>query len=216
MNATTLWSQWENCHDEPEQQKRLESARDSTCTPASVDKKSYIATFKSKRGNYTTSLSDCNCTDYKRRGLPCKHMYRLALETGLLSGPYSSYLHGGYTWIQAIDIIEQFPENVQKEFLFQFSNSCKKTDFYRTQKAPEIDTLISAGVLIECPEKETAKYKTVRVIDDFMVDKRKTEWYFSRKLFPPRYFDGEKMAPDYDSLPNDDITALLRERGFVK
>lgn len=32
---------------------------------------------------YTVSLSDCECVDYERRGLPCKHMIRLALELGL-------------------------------------------------------------------------------------------------------------------------------------
>ena len=32
---------------------------------------------------YAVSLSDCECVDYERRCLPCKHMIRLALELGL-------------------------------------------------------------------------------------------------------------------------------------
>lgn len=32
---------------------------------------------------YTVTLHGCQCTDYQRRGLPCKHMIRLALELGL-------------------------------------------------------------------------------------------------------------------------------------
>ena len=44
---------------------------------------------------YTVSLSDCECVDYERRGLPCKHMIRLALELGLplelpVFDPYSA------------------------------------------------------------------------------------------------------------------------------
>lgn len=32
---------------------------------------------------YTVSLAGCECVDYERRGLPCKHMIRLALELDL-------------------------------------------------------------------------------------------------------------------------------------
>lgn len=31
---------------------------------------------------YTASLEKCSCADFERRGLPCKHMIRLALELG--------------------------------------------------------------------------------------------------------------------------------------
>lgn len=31
---------------------------------------------------YETTQSYCTCTDFERRQLPCKHMYRLALELG--------------------------------------------------------------------------------------------------------------------------------------
>ena len=50
-----------------------------------------------------------------------------------------------------------------------------------------MDTLISAEILIEYPEKETAKFKTVRMAEDFMVDKRRISWYFSRKFSPPQF-----------------------------
>lgn len=31
---------------------------------------------------YSVSLEECDCSDFERRGLPCKHMIRLALELG--------------------------------------------------------------------------------------------------------------------------------------
>ena len=37
--------------------------------------------------------------------------------------------------------------------------------------------------------------------------------YFSRKFNPPSYFDGVEMVRE--ELPDDDVTAFLRERGFV-
>ena len=33
---------------------------------------------------YETSLSQCNCYDFQTRHLPCKHMYRLAVELGII------------------------------------------------------------------------------------------------------------------------------------
>lgn len=33
--------------------------------------------------NYTTTLFKCTCKDFKDRHLPCKHIYRLALELGI-------------------------------------------------------------------------------------------------------------------------------------
>ena len=35
---------------------------------------------------YSVSLDSCECVDYGRRNLPCKHMLRLALELGLPLG----------------------------------------------------------------------------------------------------------------------------------
>lgn len=33
---------------------------------------------------YSTTLSECNCYDFQNRHLPCKHMYRLAVELGII------------------------------------------------------------------------------------------------------------------------------------
>lgn len=33
---------------------------------------------------YDTSLSQCTCYDFQSRRLPCKHMYRLAVELGII------------------------------------------------------------------------------------------------------------------------------------
>lgn len=34
---------------------------------------------------YTTSFSSCECKDFQKRNLPCKHMYKLALELGVIN-----------------------------------------------------------------------------------------------------------------------------------
>lgn len=37
---------------------------------------------------YNVFLDHCSCPDFKKRQKPCKHMYRLALELGIIDGPY--------------------------------------------------------------------------------------------------------------------------------
>ena len=211
-----IWEKWGNVHSEPNQVKRLDSARQAACTPVSVDSEAGTAHFKSSRGEYTVSLDSCTCTDFLRRSLPCKHMYRLALELGIIPGEYSSYIHGGYTWKQAVEIIEEQSLDLQKFFYERcFYKSMRKKEAFRIKKAPELDTLIQCGFVIEYPEKETPQFKTISVIEDFFVDKQKLHYYFSRKFNgPSHYFDGfeEKEEP----FPEDDVTAFLRERGFVE
>lgn len=214
MDANNIWAAaWAaNIHTTEDQQKRIDSGKAASCTPAAIDKNNCCAKFHGRRGDYETHLDCCTCTDFSRRSLPCKHIYRLAFEIGLLSGSVSSYSHGGYTWKEAIDIIEKYPEAVQEEFLAHFQSSKDKPAPYKRKKNPEMDVLIKDGLLSEYPDKETPKFKTVHLIEDFLKDKRNLLWYFSRKFRKPTVFNGFEM--EYEPLPNDEVTAYLRQRGF--
>lgn len=86
-NATlSSWSQWDEIHGLSDQVKRQKSASEKKNTPVSIDRSNATGTFKgSAKSNYVTTLSSCNCVDFSRRHLPCKHMYRLAHELSLFS-----------------------------------------------------------------------------------------------------------------------------------
>ena len=212
----TIWEKWNDVHSEPDQVKRLDSAKKADLTPVSVNVEDGTARFKSKRREYVVSLDSCTCADFAMRGLPCKHMYRLALELGLVSGEYASYVHGGYTWKQAVEIIEEYPIELQQYFYNNcFYKSMRKKEPFRIKKAPELDLLIQCGFVVEYPEKETPCYKTISVIEDFFVNKQKVHYYFSRKFRPKTYFL-EGIEYEQEPLPEDDVTAFLRERGFVE
>ena len=72
--------------DKPEDRKKREiKAASAECIPISVDPNNLCGVFGGSSGNYNTSLSECECVDFHRRKLPCKHMYRLAHELGLYS-----------------------------------------------------------------------------------------------------------------------------------
>jgi len=68
-------------HEDGEQQRRIATARKADTTPASVDRENRAALFKgSGKIPYETTLDFCTCGDFIKRKLPCKHIYRLALE----------------------------------------------------------------------------------------------------------------------------------------
>lgn len=54
--------------------------------------------------DYEVSLTNCTCMDFSLRHLPCKHIYRLALELGLISQPKVN-----------IDEAKKFKESIPSE-----------------------------------------------------------------------------------------------------
>lgn len=77
------WDKWNAVHGESEQVSRQKSATKGACTPVNIS--GFVGFFQGKYGQYETTLDMCQCIDFSRRKLPCKHMYRLAMELGLFS-----------------------------------------------------------------------------------------------------------------------------------
>lgn len=70
-----------NTIDTPEQAERYNRAIAQNMKILSVSGDSKSAQVLGTTGEiYHTSLVDCNCEDFKRRHLPCKHMYLLGIE----------------------------------------------------------------------------------------------------------------------------------------
>lgn len=82
-----MWSQWAGVHNHPDQLTRAKSANLKENTPLSIDSAAQSGTFVGSNGeSYHTELDNCTCADFSIRGAsyPCKHMYRLAMELGLM------------------------------------------------------------------------------------------------------------------------------------
>lgn len=62
--------------------KRIRSANEiPPIRVLSVDQTDMVGRFYGSSGEiYDTCLDSCTCTDFLRRALPCKHIYRLAAE----------------------------------------------------------------------------------------------------------------------------------------
>jgi len=94
--SQTIFCQHQIFNDIFASNPRLQSAVTEKMSFQSVP---YIsAEIKGKSGVYHVTLDDCTCPDYQSRHIPCKHMYRLALQLGLLAG---------YDGTKELEMIEQ-------------------------------------------------------------------------------------------------------------
>ncbi len=82
--ATEIWKKWDDVHHSNKQQERIDKAMNGDVTPKKIYPKSKCATFVGYQGNYQTTLLRCSCPDFKKRRVPCKHMYYLAYELNVL------------------------------------------------------------------------------------------------------------------------------------
>lgn len=121
------WS--EEIHGGIDQEKRIKSAKSAKTTPLSVDKEALTGVFPgSGKEPYQVSLESCTCGDFRRRGLPCKHIYRLAMECGLIRGEYAAAINPrqDIRLDEAVGTIENFSEDAQI-FLKQLLQDVPKT-----------------------------------------------------------------------------------------
>lgn len=114
----------EHIHDTPDQQKRLKYGKSSKTTPSSIDKENNTGIFPSSSGGtYTTSLDECTCFDFSQRKLPCKHIYRLAIELGLIEDFAKNGINKNleFSLRDAVELLEKMSEESQifiKDFLY--------------------------------------------------------------------------------------------------
>ena len=121
------WNQWDSCHSEPGQEERRTRATHKKLQPASIDFENHCATFKgSGLEHYETNLFSCTCIDFRRRSLPCKHMYRLAHELHIydLGAPVSSPTVPLLDKKQAMDLVQSSLTVDEQKFFRDFCYEC--------------------------------------------------------------------------------------------
>jgi len=92
MPVIPAFGPWvEQDHKSPKQEKAVASAQKAQTTPVSVDTAAQAAVFwGSGKNPYQTTLCSCTCMEFVRFKVPCKHIYRLAMELGIIDLPYES------------------------------------------------------------------------------------------------------------------------------
>ena len=111
------WS--DELHELPDQKKRLLSAIKKDMAPTSVDRENLHGVFKgSGKVPYQTEIHSCTCRDFQLRHKPCKHIYRLAIECGLLDADScgidkASIPVPQITLEEAVGLLENLPNECQ-------------------------------------------------------------------------------------------------------
>lgn len=176
------FSKWVEISETPEQVSRIASSKKAECTPVSVDREKQTGIFSGSHGVYNTSLEKCNCGDYVRRRLPCKHMYRLAAELGLwdadsivsdsskIKSPEPTPTQRKEALLQVVDKIESYSLETQdmiREIMYCFNTEktymCEKTELY---SQPLNDGLISASYDYEKIIKSYTQKCTIEKLEE--------------------------------------------------
>ncbi len=154
MSNVNTFSLWESTiHDMSEQRKRIASAKSAKTTPNSIDKQNKTGTFPGSGAvPYETTLETCTCVDFSRRKLPCKHIYRLAIELGLLDETAESGINKNtlissqMTLKDAVAEVENFSDDCQL-FIKNFPQE-EPVVFSAAENDPE---LLSCSLLSTSP-----------------------------------------------------------------
>ena len=149
MSNFVTFGHWEALgHLSTAQRTRIERAQKAETTPSSINKVECTGTFPGSGGNlYNTTLNSCTCADFSMRHLPCKHIYRLAIECGMFPGTVETGLNKNnqMSLDTAVSIIENFTEETQliiSDILFASLSQNKKTFLL---------TSVDAEPLLSCP-----------------------------------------------------------------
>ena len=152
---SSLWEKWADVHSEPDQAKRAKRAYEADNTPLSVDRDNLRGTFQGSHGRYDTTLEQCTCVDFVRRKLPCKHMYRLAIELGLF-GDKASAKNDQYA--------RKVPKSERSDMTIAVVGTLEN---YPDEEQIELQSIL-LDVLYH--QKETRIYKDASIVKDALAD----------------------------------------------
>lgn len=173
MNKEEIWSKWsQDIHDSEDSKKRIISAQKADLTPISVNSEDCFAYFQGGHGRYETFLDQCPCGDFIKRRLPCKHIYRLAMELGLIAGnPVNDAtkikvpkVKGGLGICAALDIIEKCSDKAQILALDIFSSAASGTYKYYAINDSETQELLQHKIVHIVPDEDNS-------LKDELIDK---------------------------------------------
>ena len=185
----TFWADVD--HKDPEQLKRQESACSKKLTPISIDEELQIGVFEGSSKDYTVTLDKCQCADFGRRKLPCKHIYRLAHELGVFDlgiGTQTKVSVGllkrdvPYTVDQIIEKVPEGEAIALIDFLKTNWNEC------RINPDVPIKTLLELEIFKEAVDTPES------VIRFYLIDEIK-EMLKSRDLPVPKARTWDKITP---------------------
>lgn len=165
--ALEVWKKaWsKETHETEYAQKRIKSAKSAKMTPIKIDTTDLYGYFQGSHGRYETFLDSCPCGDFIRNKLPCKHIYRLAMELGLLNEKAESNTNAIPTpkrervsLDEEIDIVEGLSENAQYTLKDIASSINSANPTYTIRLDSIVEELINSGIIVDTQEEHLINF----------------------------------------------------------
>lgn len=135
MYKIPAFGPWPQHDSSPDEDTRLKKAQDKSLTPQEIDKAKQTGIFYgSGKDVYHTDLSFCPCGDFRKRKQPCKHIFRLAMELGIIDLPYKTgeskgeILERQLALADCVELVERLSEPAQHEFMFMIGYTAPSKD----------------------------------------------------------------------------------------
>lgn len=177
MSNISAYEIWKNAwkqeiHTTDYALKRIKSAQSAKLTPIRIDATDFYGHFQGSHGRYETFLDYCPCGDFHRSNLPCKHVYRLAIELGLMDIKAESNQNAIVTpknervnLDDTIDIVESLSPDAQLTLLDIACNIRSTTPIYEITSNSIISELMACGIIIDSdPNNHKINFKTKKDI----------------------------------------------------
>lgn len=182
MNEKALekWkSLWDSSiHESDHAAKRIKSAKSAKLTPIKIDPADCCGFFQGSHGRYEARLDSCPCVDFKRSKLPCKHIYRLAIELGVMDEEASTDQNAipelnahKVSLSETLDIVETLSSKAQRELLRIACATTNNNPFIQISANKIADELFASGIISDDGTgiNETVVFGTKPEIIDFLV-----------------------------------------------
>lgn len=178
--ALEIWkSSWDSSiHESDYAAKRIKSAKSAKLTPVKIDPVDCYGYFQGAHGRYETWLDSCPCGDFIRSKLPCKHIYRLAIELGVMDEDASTDQNAipelntrKVSLSETLDIVETLSMEAQYALLGIAYSTTSKDPFKQIDADEIADELIESGIISDdgTDIKEAVIFGTKPEIIDFLV-----------------------------------------------
>lgn len=172
--ALEVWEKaWgKEVHETEFAEKRIKSAKSAKMTPIKIDTTDLYGYFQGSHGRYETFLDSCPCGDFRRYNLPCKHIYRLAIELGLMNESVETNNNAiptprkeKATLDEEIDIVETLSKSAQRLLARIAEGITTESPIVFEKKCVEIEELIKSGLVVDTGEKKLIFEKREKIIE---------------------------------------------------
>lgn len=177
--ASEKWkSSWDaSIHDSDYAATRIKSAKSAKLTPIKIDPADCYGYFQGAHGRYETWLDSCPCGDFRRSKLPCKHIYRLAIELGVMDEDASSDKNAipelnarKVSLSETLDIVESLSAEAQHELLDIAYSTTSDNPFKKIDVDEVASELLKSGIVADdgTDINESVTFGTKPTIIDFL------------------------------------------------